>query len=291
MYTAIFSVFLAVAGAIFGSFAGAQIWRLRARQLVDDKKDGLEVDRAELRRLHGLTESTVKTDYSRCLHCGHGLAWYDLLPLASWLSTAGRCRYCHERIGVFEPTMEIGVAVAFVLSYLLWPWTLESGAQWALFSLWLASLVVLAVMAGYDARWKLLPDVANYTYFALGVLFVIARSVVYGDVSVLSMLGAVAILSGIYAALYVVSRGQWIGLGDVKLGAGLALFLGDWKLAFLALFLANLIGCIIVLPGLVRQKLDSGSQIAFGPLLMMGMVISFVFGAAIISWFMGLRLF
>ncbi len=291
MYMVITSVLLAVFGAIFGSFAGAQVWRLRARQLAEDKKDGLAVDEKEWKRLLPLTQNTVKTDYSRCLHCGHRLGWYDLLPIASWFSTGGRCRYCHARIGVFELLMELGVASVFVASYLLWPWALTGGLDWLLFGIWLASLVVLAIMAGYDAKWKLLPDIANYAYLGIGILFIVVRFIAHGDVALPNVLGALAILSGVYAILYVVSKGGWIGFGDVKLGAGLALFLGDWKLAFLALFLANLLGCIIVLPGILRRQLGSGSQIAFGPLLMTGMLLSFAYGTGIISWFMELRLF
>jgi len=291
MYTAPIAILLAIVGSIFGSFAGAQVWRLRSRQLVEDAHDGLEVDAAELGRLEALSADTVRSDYSRCLNCGHRLGWLDLVPIFSWLSTRGRCRYCRTRIGIFEPLMEIGTAIAFVLSFVLWPWPLVGAGDWILLGVWLASLVVLAIMAGYDARWKLLPDIANYVYLILGIVFIAVRFFVNHDVNLVSALGAVAILAGVYATLYVVSRGNWIGLGDVKLGVGLALFLGEWRLAFLALFLANLIGCIIVLPGLLRKQLGGGSQIAFGPLLMAGMMISFVAGTAIIAWFMELRFF
>src|SRR6478609_4310093 len=98
----VWAVILGVFGLLFGSFAGASVWRLRAWQLVADKKAGDEdVDEAELKQLKPLTKATFRTDRSRCLHCGHELAWYDLLPLASWLSTGGKCRYCRKPIGYF----------------------------------------------------------------------------------------------------------------------------------------------------------------------------------------------
>ena len=103
-------------------------------------------------------------------------------------------------------------------------------------------------------------------------------------VDLLSVVGAVAILGGIYAVLYKVSNGEWIGFGDVKLGVGLGLLLGDWRLAFLALFLANLIGCIIVLPGLLLKRLVGESRIAFGPLLIVGALLAFWWGHAFIEW-------
>ena len=100
-----------------GSYAGATVWRLRARQLVEDKADGEKVDSKEYKKLLPLTQSTLANDRSRCLHCGHTLAWYDLLPLASWISTKGKCRYCGKKIGNFEPLMEIGTAIVFVAAF------------------------------------------------------------------------------------------------------------------------------------------------------------------------------
>ena len=79
-------------GAILGSFAGAQIWRLRARQLMEDKKAGEKVDQKELKKLSPLIKKISK-DRSRCLSCGHELKWYDLIPVVSWVAGLGRCRY------------------------------------------------------------------------------------------------------------------------------------------------------------------------------------------------------
>src|SRR5690606_32843562 len=109
-----------------------------------------------------LSEATVATDRSRCLHCGHTLAWYDLVPLVSWLVQRGKCRYCGVSIGFFEPLMEVGVALVFVLSYLLWPAPLSSVLDISLFILWLVSVVLLAVLFAYDAKWFLLPDIIMF---------------------------------------------------------------------------------------------------------------------------------
>ena len=101
---------------------------------------------------------------------------------------------------------------------------------------------------------------------------------------VLGLVAAAIILSGVYALLYVVSRGRWIGFGDVKLTLGLALFLMDWRLAFLALFLANLLGTLLVLPEMLRGTVQRGARIPFGPLLIVGFLISWFFGARIVDW-------
>lgn len=285
----IWVIALAIIGAALGSFAGAQVWRLRARQLAYEKEDGAMYDKSEYRKLQRLLDRSLANDYSRCLSCQKRLKWVDLLPIVSWVMTKGRCRYCGARIGRFELVIEILMATAFVVSYLIWPWSLDTFWAVGLLVVWLISLVVLGIMAGYDARWKLLPDSMNYLYAAFGVLFIVVRLFLGHEVSWVSVLGAIAILSGVYKVLHIVSRGAWIGLGDVKLGFGLALFLADWQLAFLALFLANFIGCLLVLPGLLRRTVQGGSQIPFGPLLMAGMIIAFFAGETMINWLLAFR--
>lgn len=277
-------------GTVLGSFAGAQVWRLRARQLAEEKREGEEYDKAEYARLRPLLVA-AKHDYSRCLACGTRLRWYDLLPLVSWLSTGGRWRYCKRAIGGFEPLMELSLGVLFALSFLTWPFPLNQPLEWVLFGVWLAAGVCLAILFAYDYRWKLLPNWANLLFIALGGVWVVVRIVAIGDVQVLSLAGALLLLSGLYWLLYIMSKGRWIGFGDVKLGIGLALFLSQWQLAFLALFLANLLGCVVVLPGVLRRSLSVRSEVAFGPLLVIGMVLSLLYGQRLLEWFMSLRLF
>lgn len=280
-------VILALLGLCMGSFAGATVWRLRARQLVKDKIAGEKVDKKEYKQLQILTTTTLTTDRSRCLHCGHVLAWYDLLPLTSWISTGGKCRYCHEPIGRFEPLIELGVAVFFVGSFLFWPETLNSGLHISQFILWLIAGVLLAMLFAYDLKWFLLPNELIFTLLVVG--FVISLLHIFSsgtiDSTFISLIIAAVILSGIYFLLWYISKGEWIGFGDVKLGLGLALLVGDWKLAFITLFAANLLGCLIVIPGLLIGKLNRKTHIPFGPLLIVGCCIAVLFGQPIIDWY------
>jgi len=282
---------LIVLGLAMGSFAGATVWRLRARQLVQDKAAKEEYDEKEYKKLLPLTKHTGTKDRSRCLECGHKLAWYDLLPLLSWLSTRGKCRYCRHSIGRFEPLIELGVAVFFVLSYIFWPGgvgpDLISNIQ---FGLWLVSGVMLAILFVYDLKWFLLPNAVVFPFIALAV--VIAVLTIFSSLDPVAALvnvgGSVFVLSGIYLGLYLLSKGAWIGFGDVKLGLGLGLILADWQLAFVALFAANLIGCIIVIPGLLTKRLTRTTPVPFGPMLIAGFVIANLFGFLIIDWYSGL---
>ncbi len=281
---------LALLGLCFGSFAGASVWRLRARQLTNDKKAGEKVDSKEYKKLKSLIGQKLNHDRSRCLHCQRQLAWYDLLPLVSWLSTRGKCRYCHKPIGWFEPLIELGLAAFFVLSFTLWPLPLDSPLMIAQFVLWLVSGVLLAILFAYDLKWFLLPDQIMILLYATSAVFAGIALYQADDltISVLNLVGAVGVLSGIYFLLWLASKGGWIGFGDVKLGLVLGLLLGDWQTAFLGLFLANLIGCLIVIPGLVSGKLSRSTHVPFGPMLIGGCVIAFIFSGQIIGWYTSL---
>ena len=278
---------LVLFGLCLGSFAGASVWRLRARQLEEDKAAGEEVDAREYKQLKHLHRINKAKDSSRCLHCGHALAWYDLLPLVSWLSLRGKCRYCRASIGRFEPLMELGVAAFFVLSFIFWPFELVAPLEIAQFVVWLLAGVGLAILFVYDLKWFLLPNVVMFSVIGLSAasasLVLLQAPDIIG--TLINILTSIFILSGVYLLIYIVSKGQWIGFGDIKLGLALALLLADWRLAFLALFAANLIGCLIVIPGMVAGKITRTTRIPFGPLLIVGMMVSFFAGRLIIDMY------
>ena len=280
-------VALVLFGATLGSFAAATVWRIRARQLVADKAAGEEYDKKEYKRLKKIIASPLN-DHSQCLHCSYKLKWYDLVPIVSWLSLRGRCRNCKAPIGWFEFLMEIGVAAYFVLSYAFWPGGVETGLSIAHFVLWLVAGVVMAILFAYDTKWFLLPDKLNIALAIVGLGIVGVTAAETNDLTgtLLSALGSVAILSGLYGVLYLVSKGRWIGLGDVKLGVGLALILVDWQLALTALFLANFIGCLIVIPLLATKKLSRNAHVPFGPLLIAGTILAFFLGWVIMNWYL-----
>ncbi len=258
---------LTLIGLCFGSFVNAAVWRIK-------KKKNLWNDR------------------SQCVHCHHKLAAYDLIPVFSWLSLKGKCRYCKKPISRQYPFVEVAVALFFVGSYLFWPYVLVDTAPWLLFGLWLAAGVMLAILFIYDLKWLLLPDKVTFPLIGVGVLTVAVKLIASQDIAatLISTALAVLILSGIYLVVFIWSKGKWIGFGDVKLGLALALLLGDWQLALLALFLANLIGCIVVIPAMAQSKLKRTSHIPFGPFLIAGFLIAGLFGPAIIDWYLAISM-
>jgi len=255
---------LGLLGVCLGSFANAAIWRLKVR------KD-------------------IVRDRSECTHCHHKLAANDLIPVVSWLMLRGKCRYCHKKIDD-NPLVELSVGVYLVASYLLWPAMLNSNYAVFDFGLWLLYGVGLAILFMYDLRWYLLPDRVVWPLVVLGTVDFIAR----GVSEHLSMQQffteaglALLVISGLYYMLYLVSKGKWVGFGDVKLGIFMGLALG-WQMGLLTLFLANLIGCLVIIPGLLSGKLKRDSQVPFGPLLIVGFVIAGLWGQRLIDWYMNL---
>lgn len=201
----------------------------------------------------------------------------------------GKCRYCHKKIDD-NPLVELSVGVYFVASYLLWPAMINSTYAWFDFSLWLLYGVGLAILFVYDLRWYLLPDRVVWPLAVLAGIDFIARSIslhLSPSQFFVELALSLFVISGFYYALHLLSKGRWVGLGDVKLGIFMGLALG-WQAAVMALLLANLIGCLVVIPGLFSGKLRHDSQVPFGPFLIVAFIIAGLWGPQLVQWYSSL---
>lgn len=279
---------LAILGLFMGSFAGASVWRLRALQLHEDHEAGEEVPADDRQEVGKLKLTKLSKDRSVCLHCGHQLQAKDLIPLVSWVMLRGRCRYCKQPIGWFEPAIELAMAAFFVVSYVFWPTPLDTPLLVLQFACWLIAGVGLGTLFVYDAKWYLLPNKAMFPVMAIAAVYA-ATTIVdsnYSWAQILNVLASVATLGGLYYVIYVASHHKWVGYGDVKLGVVLGLLLADWRLGVLALFLANLIGTLLLLPLMMSGRLKRGSHVPFGPFMIAGWLLAGLFGHSIIAWYM-----
>jgi prepilin signal peptidase PulO-like enzyme (type II secretory pathway) len=268
-------LFAFVIGTAFGSFVGALTYRL---------KKGGKLWRGMWKFKKG------KDSRSICEHCKHVLAGKDLIPIVSWLSLKGKCRYCGKKIGWTALWLEIMVGAAFVVSYLLWPTIYNqpaadfSGlgwAQFASFGLWLVSVVLLAALFVYDARHKTLPNKLMWPLIAVALVSAVVNFINFATIdwgTAWTYVGDIALalvpVCGVYLVLYVLSQGKWVGFGDVKYGIFVALATGDWRLAVVVLAGANILGTLFVLPQLISKRLHTNSQIAFGPFLILATFIT-----------------
>lgn len=267
---------LVVLGLCFGSFVNALVWRVHEQEAESHKK---RPDKKYLRRL------SMRKGRSMCSECHHELAAKDLIPLVSWLTLRGKCRYCHKLIAD-SPLVEVLLPVLFVASYVWWPADL-TGVQLWLFGLWLVLLVGLVALLVYDMKWLLLPNRMLYPLFVVAgvaaVLKIIAADQPFE--AVLSLIAGVAIGGGIFYLLFQVSNGKWIGGGDVRLGWLLGLVAATPGRSLLFIFLAAFTGSLVSVPLMARGSLKRTSVVPFGPFLIIGAIIVQLFGSDILGWY------
>ena len=287
--------FLFIIGVVFGSFVNALVWRLR-QQIDDDgepvgKVKGYRVKGKEIRGKKGKSniksgEYSILKGRSMCPNCKHVLAWYDLVPVFSWLSLGGKCRYCKKPISWQYPLIELLTGLLFAISYLAWP--LGFAQSWAIVSFvgWLLILVGLVALAVYDAKWMLLPNRIIYpliiiTCASLALQFILGRPIK----DILPIIGAVVVAGGIFWVLYQVSKGKWVGGGDIKLGILAGLLLTRPTQAFLYLFVASVLGLVYSVPLMLTKRLTTTSKVPFGPFLIASLIIVVLWGAKITDWY------
>jgi leader peptidase (prepilin peptidase) / N-methyltransferase len=273
---------LGVLGLVLGSFVNAWVWRLHEQSLLDGKKGA----KAMARR----AALSVTKGRSMCPDCGHELAAQDLVPVLSWLSLRGKCRYCHKPISWQYPLVELITAGLFVLSYVTWPLE-RSGVGLFQLVVWLGLLVAFMALAVYDLRWFLLPDriVLPLVLVAVGQTIVVALWRKDFAAFWQPVVGMV-IIFGLFWLLYQVSAGKWIGGGDVKLALVLGLLSGSPTKAFLVIFVASLLGTVVSLPVLARGKQSFKLHIPFGPYLLAATYIVVLYGGYISDWYRNLLL-
>lgn len=268
---------LVVLGLCFGSFTNALVWRVHEQTLPKKKRIKVKNDQ----------ELSVLKGRSMCPHCGHTLAAKDLVPVLSWLELKGKCRYCSKPIAWQYPVVELAMAVLFALSYMFWPTDLNSALTWLQFGVWLAALVVFVALMIYDVRWMTLPNRLVMVVTVLGVAYFLLAAAIgnwHGAIFRDAALSLLLFFGGFYT-LYQLSRGKWIGGGDVKLAAGLSLFCLTPGKSFLAIFLASILGTVVILPLLVMHKAKVTSKLPFGQFLLAATIIVVLFGQSLIHWY------
>lgn len=268
---------LIVFGLVLGSFVNALIWRIHEQETELAKK---KPNKQYLRAL------SMSRGRSMCSSCHHPLATKDLVPVFSWLWLRGKCRYCHKPIPD-NPLIEISTAAVFVLSYIAWNYSLHTGVELLYFGLWLVVAVGLVALTAYDARWYILPNRIVYPLTvvagAMAVLRVTQSNSPLHDTVQLAV--AVAIGGGIFYLIFHVSNGKWIGGGDVKLGWMIGLLVGTGPKALLTIFIAALLGSIVSVPLLMSGSLKRNAVIPFGPFLIIGTIVTVLFGNDILHWY------
>ncbi len=248
-------VMLFLVGIIVGSFLNVLIFRIPL-------KEDIAVER------------------SHCMHCGHVLSWYELIPLLSWIIQGGKCRSCKAKISAQYPIVEALNALLWMAIVYIW------GLRWEtiLFCICSSILIVLAVI---DERTKEIPIGLNIAIGILGlarVIFVLTGLASKSGPWYEYVIGAF-VVSGLFLLIVVITKGRGMGGGDVKLMAAAGLLLG-WKHIILAMIIGCVLGSVI---HIIRMSIDKKKEhvLAFGPYLAAGIYLTILFGEPIINWYLG----
>lgn len=271
-YAIFFYVLMFVLGSVMGSFVGAMTWRMK-------------------------TNRDWVRGRSECERCHHKLAVIDLIPIFSYLTLGGRCRYCHKKISQSALVLELAGGSAFLVSAMLFPpmvyqeW-LDPLVSFQLLKpmlslamgLWLVCLAIMMALFIYDLRWRLLPNKLVFPLIVISLLLSAVMNLGLAQVGLMDWLITLGLgmlpITGVYGILYLLSRGRWIGLGDVKLGIAIGLLIPWWG-GVLVLFLSNLLASLASIPGLLKRRISGASEIPFGPFLLVATYLVFLLGWAL----------
>lgn len=262
-------VILVLLGLCFGSFINAYVWRIHSK-----------TEKGKLSKL------SVWHGRSMCPDCHHVLATYDLIPVISWLSLRGKCRYCHKSISPQYPLVELTTAVLFIISYIYWPYQFNSEGV-TLYIFWIVFLIGFIELFIYDLRWGLLPNRIVTPLIFLAVAQVSVQFIFFnaGFSLLIAVFWSLLVSSGLFYAIFTISDGKWIGGGDVKLAIILGILLAGPFKTVLMIFLASIIGTILTIILMSSKKIKRNSTIAFGPLLITATIICYLFGQNILNWY------
>jgi leader peptidase (prepilin peptidase)/N-methyltransferase len=213
---------------------------------------------------------------STCPNCGRRIAWRDNIPIVSWLLLRGRCRWCGQAISPQYPIIEGVVAILWLGAMLAYGPTVRFVAAGVLGT-------ILLGIAVTDARHYVIPDEYNWTGLVVGLGLSLTAGV---PGFIQAVLGACVGFALLYAVGVV---GRWVfkeeamGGGDVKMMAMVGAFVG-WKGVLLTVFAGSAFGSLVYVPLLVFGKRKR--HVPFGVFLAMGAAVAFVFGDAIIDWYL-----
>jgi leader peptidase (prepilin peptidase)/N-methyltransferase len=216
---------------------------------------------------------------SCCAVCDRPLAWFENIPVISYVVLRGRCRTCNSGISIQYPLVELMTAAVFVVEY-------EMLGLSALLAVRIAFGCVLIVLFAIDLEHQLLPNVVTLPALCAGLAASIAFPPGLRDALIGALVGG-GILFLIAEVYFRLRHEEGMGMGDVKMLAMIGAFLG-WKLAILTLILASLGGSMAGVLLLVTRRGNLKAAIPFGTFLAGGALVASLYGEPLVAWYLNL---
>lgn len=265
LFFGLISIFLFAMGAIIGSFLSVVILR--------SMRD----------------ENWVK-GRSECDECGHQIRWYDNIPLVSFLILRGKCRDCKAQIHPLHFLVELLTGLLLVWWY--WGGFLFFQLTQQPFVLlqpifWLLVAFILVIVFFTDVLYMIIPDEAVFVLTIITLLYrlmLVSFGIMQPRDVILMLMSTIGAFCFLYALWYL-TKGKGIGFGDVKLIIPLSLLLG-WPKTLVAIFVAFLVGAVFGIVLLALKKAKLKQAIPFGPFLIIGFLLSLVWGDQFFRWYL-----
>jgi len=245
-------------GLILGSFLNSWIWRTRENIKV------------------------LTTGRSVCFYCHRQLRWYENIPVISFIFLKRKCPACGNLIPWRYPLVEIGTAclltlvgwyhVNFLPAFDIWWWLRD-----------VFFITILIVIFVYD--WLYQEVLASLVWLATVIGFLM--NYYYHGFSVNNMVMGAFVAGGFFGLQYLISRGRWIGGGDVRLGFMIGVWLG-WPNILVAIMTAYILGALIAIYLLATKKAKADTKLAFGTFLAIGTFFAIYHGEQMMNWYMKL---
>ncbi|HTX86494.1 MAG TPA: prepilin peptidase [Candidatus Nanoarchaeia archaeon] len=266
----LFIIFSLAVGAVIGSFTNCFVWRLRENETLWDR--------------------------SYCPKCRKMIAWFDNIPVLSFFILKGHCRQCGKKISWQYPLVELSTACLFAAAFYFSALAYNGSGNPAddfyllfgnafiieLVKEWLIIFILTAIFI-YDLRWYLIPDQVAIP----AALLIFPLDILLGY-NWIALLAYAVIGGGFFLLQFLVSRGKWVGGGDIRLGILLGLIAGSYQRLILAILLTYCIGSVVSIFLVVWGKKQWSSKVPLGVFMAPALIITMFWGQQIVNWYANL---
>jgi len=232
-------------------------------------------------------EESIVRPPSHCLNCNKPIAFYDNIPLISYLLLRGRCRSCSERISLRYFFVELSMGLLAVALYYRFGLSYE-------FFVGFVFVAALIAISFIDLDVRIVPDVISLPGIVLGFLFSVVGYFFIGakdeiiPTPVSSLIGIVAGGGFLLATAWIyekITGVEGMGGGDIKLLAMIGAFLG-WPSIPITLFFASVVGSVVGLTCMLLTGAGRRLALPFAPFLCSGAVLFIFFGEELIQLYL-----
>lgn len=223
-------------------------------------------------------EESIAFPSSHCPNCNTNLKAYDNIPVFSYLSLGGKCRYCKKTISIQYPSIELLNAIMYLLLF----YKFKMSTDFIFYALISSTLIAITLI---DLKDMIIPDSLVIAILLLSILHKITNYIIYKtSMNLLDSILGLLIAGGVFLAIVIISDGG-MGGGDVTLIGALGFTIGV-KAILLTIFLSFILGGIISILLLAAKLKTRKDPIPFGPFIILGFMITIFSGTDLISWYM-----